>query len=179
MANELALSIEKRQAPLFGLLQVAETIGGTDWQPAGVAFGETLAGLIAEVPKTMCEPATLGSVLRKSNELAELEAVARSWFEDDPQVAQAVERAAAVIVPNLLLPIYCRASLCDIATDGLTLFCVRHRWMREAPQEADLCWRELAIVAKALVDGQDVTEIGLMRDIALRTIAVLRDAGRM
>jgi len=94
-------------APLFGLLQVAETIGGTDWQPAGVAFGETLAGLIAEVPKTMCEPATLGSVLRKSNELAELEAVARSWFEDDPQVAQAVERAAAVIVPNLLLPIYC------------------------------------------------------------------------
>jgi hypothetical protein len=52
-------------------------------------------------------------------------------------------------------------------------------WMREAPPEADLCWCELAIVAKALVDGQDVTEIGLMRDIALRTIAVLRDAGRM
>jgi hypothetical protein len=52
-------------------------------------------------------------------------------------------------------------------------------WMREAPPEADLCWRELPIVAKALVDGRDVTEIGLMRDIALRTIAVLRDAGRM
>src|SRR5450759_5226475 len=52
-------------------------------------------------------------------------------------------------------------------------------WMREAPPEADLGWRELAIVAKALVDGRDVTEIGLMRDIALRTIAVLRDAERM
>jgi hypothetical protein len=38
-----------------------------------MAFGETLAGLIAEVPKAMCEPATLASVLRKSNELAELE----------------------------------------------------------------------------------------------------------
>jgi hypothetical protein len=38
----------------------------------------------------MCEPATLASVLRKSNELAELEAVAQSWFEDNPQVAQAV-----------------------------------------------------------------------------------------
>jgi hypothetical protein len=46
-------------------------------------------------------------------------------------------------------------------------------------READLCWRELAIVAKALVDGRDVTEIGLMRDVALRTIAVFRDAGRM
>jgi hypothetical protein len=51
--------------------------------------------------------------------------------------------------------------------------------MREAPPEADLCWRELALVAKALADGRDMTEIGLMRDIALRTIAVLRDAGRM
>jgi hypothetical protein len=50
--------------------------------------------------------------------------------------------------------------------------------MREAPQEAVLCWRELAIVAKALADGRDMTEIGLMRDIALRTIAVLGDTGR-
>jgi hypothetical protein len=52
-------------------------------------------------------------------------------------------------------------------------------WMHEAPSEADLCWRELAIVAKALFEGRDITEIGLMRDVALRTIAVLRDAGRM
>jgi len=49
--------------------------------------------------------------------------------------------------------------------------------MREAPTEANPPWRELALVAKALADGRDVTEIGLMRDIALRTIAVLRDAG--
>jgi DNA-binding NarL/FixJ family response regulator len=52
-------------------------------------------------------------------------------------------------------------------------------WMREAPAEADLCWRELAIVAKALAEGRDMTEIGLMRDIALRTIAVLDDPRRM
>jgi hypothetical protein len=45
--------------------------------------------------------------------------------------------------------------------------------MREAPPEARLCWRQLAIVAKALADGRDMTEIGLMRDIASRTIAVL------
>jgi hypothetical protein len=113
-----------------------------------------------------------------SNELAELEAVAQSWFEDDPQVAQAVERARG-------------SDRAKLATYLLQSVIARHRdrwadivlrtavWMREAPPEADLCWRELAIVAKALVDGRDVTEIGLMRDIALRTIAVLRDAGRM
>jgi hypothetical protein len=176
VAHELALSIEKREAPPFGLLQVAETIGGANWQPARMAFGETLAGLIAEVPKAMCEPARLASVLQKSNEHAELEAVAQSWFEDDPQVAQAVQRARG----------HDRAKL---ATYLLQSIIARHRdrwadivlrtaiWMREAPPEADLCWRELAIVAKALVDGRNVTEIGLMRDIALRTIAVLRTAG--
>jgi hypothetical protein len=52
-------------------------------------------------------------------------------------------------------------------------------WMREAPAEAQLCWRELAIVAKALADGWDMTEIGLMRDIAMRTIVALGSVGRM
>jgi hypothetical protein len=103
--------------------------------------------------------------------------VAQSWFEDDPQVARAVERARG-------------GDRAKLATYLLQSVIARHRdrwadivlrtalWMREVPLEADLCWRKLAIVAKALVDGHDVTEIGLMRDIALRTIAVLRDAGR-
>jgi hypothetical protein len=160
------------------LLQVAETIGGADWQPARMAFGETLAGLIAEVPKAMCEPAAIASVLRKSGELPELGAVAQSWFEDDPQVAQAVERAhgrdRAKLADYLLQSVIARRR------DRWAEIVLRTAlWMREAPQAADLCWRELAIVAKALADGRDMTEIGLMRDIALRTIAVLRDAGRM
>jgi hypothetical protein len=171
VAHELALSIEKREAPPFGLLQVAETIGGADWQPSRMAFSEALAGLIAEVPNAMCEPAALASILRKSNEFAELEAVAQSWFENDPHVAQAVERARGRD----------RAKLATFLLQGVI---TRHRerwaeivlrtalWMREAPQVADLCWHELAIVAKALADGQDMAGIGLMRDIALRTIAV-------
>jgi DNA-binding NarL/FixJ family response regulator len=38
--------------------------------------------------------------------------------------------------------------------------------------------RELAIVAKALADGREMNEIGLMRDIAQRTVAVLADHPR-
>ena len=177
VAHQLALSIEKREAPPFGLLQVAETIGGADWQPARMVFGETLTELVAEVPKVMCEPAALASLLRKSDGLADLDVVAQSWFEDGPQVAQAVERARGRD----------RAKLADYLLQSVI---ARHRdrwaeivlrtalWMHEAPQAADLCWRELALVAKALADGRDMTEIGLMRDIALRTIAVLGDARR-
>ena len=177
VAHQLALCVEKRQAPPFGLLQVAETIGGADWQPAHMAFREMLAGLMAEIPKAMFEPAALASVLRKSDELADLEVVAQSWFEDDPQVTAALGQARgnrAKLAAYLLQSVMARR---------------RHRWaeivlrtalwMHEASEAADLCWRELAIVAKALADGRDMTEIGLMRDIALRTIAVRRDAGQI
>ena len=177
VAHHLALSTEKGEAPPLGLLQVAETIGAADWQSARMAFSETLAGLIAEVPSAMREPAALASVLRKSGDLADLEAVAQSWFEDDPQVARAVERAGgrgrAKLAQYLLQSVIARHR------DRWAEVVLRTAlWMREGPPEADLCWRELAIVAKALADGRDMTEISLMRDIALRTIAVLGDAGR-
>jgi hypothetical protein len=47
--------------------------------------------------------------------------------------------------------------------------------MHETTEPNDLCWRELTLVTKALADGRDMTEIGLMRDVASRTIAAIRD----
>jgi hypothetical protein len=141
-----------------------------------MALRETLSGLIAEVPKTMREPAALASVLRKSDELADLELVAQSWFEDAPDIAQAVERARGGNRAKLVS--YLLQSAIALRRDGWAdIFLRTALWMREASPD-DLCWRELGIVAKALADGRDLTEIGLMRDIALRTIAVLRDARR-
>jgi hypothetical protein len=178
VGHHLALSIEKGRAPPLGLLQVVETIGGADWQPARMAFSDSLAGLIAEVPKAMCEPAAVASALRKSDELTGLEAIAQCWFEDDPQVAQAVKRARGhdrVKVATYLL----QSVLARRRNRWAEIVLRTALWMREAPPEADLCWRELAIVAKALADGRDMTEIGLMRDIALRTIAVFKERERM
>jgi hypothetical protein len=178
VAHALAFSIEKREAPPFGLLQVAETIGGADWQPARMGFTETLAGLMAEVPKAMREPAAVASMLRRSNEFAELKPLAQSWFEDDPQVAQALERARGR--NRAQLAAYLLQSVIGRRRDRWAEIVLRTAlWMREAPPAAKLCWRELAIVAKALADGRDMTEIGLMRDVALRTIAALRNAKRM
>jgi len=178
VAHHLALSTEKGEAPPLGLLQVAETIGGADWQPARMAFSEALAELIAEVPKAMREPAALASVLQESGELADLEAVAQSWFEDDPQVTQTVQGTRGG--NRAKLASYLLQTLIAQRRDRWAEVVLRTaQWMREAPPEADLCWREVALVAKALADGRDMTEIGLMRDIALRTIAVRRGDGRM
>ena len=45
-------------------------------------FSDTLAQLIAELPEAMRGGTAFETVLRKSGELADLEAVAQSWFED-------------------------------------------------------------------------------------------------
>ena len=172
VAHHLVLSTEKGEAPPFGLLQVAETIGGADWQPARITFSEALAELIDQVPKAMCRPAAVASILQNSHELADLEAIAESWFEDDPEVAHLVKHARGGDCAKLAT--YLLQSIIPRRRDRWTEIILRTAlWMREAPAEGDLCWRELAIVAKALADGRDMNEIGLMREIALRTIAVL------
>ncbi|HXW29278.1 MAG TPA: hypothetical protein VEK55_07930, partial [Xanthobacteraceae bacterium] len=178
VAHHLVLSTEKGEAPPFGLLQVAETIGGADWRPARTDFADMLAELMAEVPKAMCEPAAVASLLRDSGKLAGLAVIAQSWFEDDPQAAAAAKqargRARAQVVTYLLQSVIARRR-----DTWAEIFLRTAAWMREAPRDAALSWRQLAIVAKAVADGRDLTEIGLMRDIALRTIAVLRNIDRM
>ena len=178
VAHHLALTTEKGEAPPFGLLQVAETIGGADWRPARRGFAETLSELMAEIPASMCEPAAVASLLRKSDQLAGLEGIAQSWFEDEPEAARAAKQARgrnrAQVATYLLQSVIARRR-----DRWAELFLRTAAWMREAPPQAGLCWRELAIVAKSLADGQDMTEIALMRDIALRTIEVLQNIDRM
>jgi hypothetical protein len=176
VAHQLALTVE-REAPPIGLLQVAETLGGADWQPARMHFSETLAGLIAEIPEAMRGSRAVETVLRKSGEMAGIETIALSWFEDDPEIGQAAAgargRNRAKLVTYLL-----QSVIAQRRDKWVELLLQTALWMREAPPEAELCWRELAIVAKALADGRDMNEIGLMRDIAWRTVAVLADNAR-
>src|SRR5262249_458866 len=115
------------------------------------------------------------TVLRESGELADLEAVAQSWFEDGPDIAQAIAgapaRNRAKGVTYLLQSVIARHR--DKLADLLLRTAL---WMRGGPSETDLWWRELGIVGKAVGNGRDMAEIGLMRDIAQRTLAVLANA---
>jgi hypothetical protein len=176
VAHHLALTTENGDVPPLGLLQVAETAGGAEWQPARLDFRKALAGLIAEVPKKMREPAALAPVLRDSGEPDGVKEVALSWYEDDPEVAQAIKGAHG---RREKLASYLLQTVVGRRRDRWAEIVLHTAlWMREAPPEAGLCWRELALVAKALSDGRDMNEIGLMRDIALRTIQVMKDTGQ-
>ena len=172
VAHHLALSAEKGEVPPLGLLQVAETIGGACWQPARMDFGEALAGLIAEVPERMRDSAAVETVVRESGELANLQGVTQSWFEDSPEIAQLAAGSRGPERPKLAS--YLLQSIIGRSRDKWAeLFLRTALWMREAPPEAGLRWRELAILARELAQGRDVIEIGVMHDIAWRTIAML------
>jgi hypothetical protein len=145
-------------------------MGGADWQPVRMDFREILAVL----PKPMPNSAAVAAKLRKSGEFFELETLKQSWFEDDPQRTSGHGRSRARLATYLLQshPARRRDKWAD-------LFLRTALWMREAPPEAQLCWRDLTLVAEALANGWDLTEIGLMRDIAERTIVVLASDGHM
>lgn len=138
-------------------------------------FEKTLADLIAEVPKTMRQPAAVTSILRRSDELDDLERIVQSWFEDSPEVAQAIKRAPGSnhtkLATHLLQTVFARyrQKWADMALRTAL-------WMHDASSGGDLCWPDLAIIAQALADGRDMTEIGLMHDIALRTVTAIGDA---
>jgi hypothetical protein len=176
MAHQLALVVEGGGAAPAGLLQVAEAIGGADWQPAQMDLRQALAGLIADVPKRMREPAARAAMLRESGELADLQDLAMSWYEEDPEVAAAV---AGTNVRRAKLATYLLQTVIGRRRDRWAEIMLRTAlWLRGAGPEPVPGWSELALIAKALADGQDLTEIGLMHDIAMRTITVLRQAGQ-
>jgi hypothetical protein len=175
LSHGMALTTDQGGVPPLGLLQVAETIGGADWLPARIDFREALAGLVADLPDAMRDSAAVAAVLRRSGELTDLEALGQSWFEDDPQIAEIVAgrygRGRKKLATYLLQSVIARRR-----DKWAELFMRTALWMREAPPEADLCWRELTLVAEAVAGGRDLTEIGLMNDIAERTITVLADS---
>ncbi|WP_454620410.1 hypothetical protein [Bradyrhizobium cenepequi] len=176
LSHGLALTTDQGEVPPLGLLQVAESIGGVDWQPARTDFRKALAELAAALPDEMSDPAAVVEVLQRSDELADLEALEKSWFKDDPQIGQIVTgrygRGRAKLATFLLQSIIARRR-----DKWAELFLRTASWMREAPPEADLCWLELTLVAKAIAGERDLSEIGLMRAIAERTIAVLASTG--
>jgi len=174
VSHHLALTIAKGGAPSPGLLQVAETVGGVDWQPALIDFREALAGLIADLPGNFLDPDEVEIALADSDTLIDLDSIEESWFEDDADVARVVagmaDRDEEAQVASLL-----RGILDQRRHKWAELFVRIALWMREAPDGEYPDWADLAVVARAVWEGRDLAEIGLMRSIAERTLDVLAD----
>ena len=175
VSHHLALGIAAGALPPAGLLQVAETIGGAQWQPEAVDWRTALAAMVAELPAAMLERDAVRTALRASAAWADAVSVADSWFEDDQDVARAVGgmrgRRGAKATEYVLQSVLARRR-----EKWAEHFLWTALWLREGSGDDAVAWRRFAILAKALADGHDLSEISLMRDIAARTVIVLAAA---
>jgi hypothetical protein len=172
VAHHLALLLAQGKTPPVGLLQVAESIGGAAWQPAASDSDKVIGELWADIPERMREAASVRAILRNSGRLPILERIGDSWFEDDAEAARIVgERRSGPrskrvehVLNVLIAPR--RSKWADLVLRTAV-------WLRDADASGELSWREFAIVAKALAEGVDLGEIGLMREIASQTVDAL------
>jgi hypothetical protein len=176
VSHHLAQTLASGKVPLAGLLEVAEVIGGADWQPQQIDFREALDQLIAELPEDLRDPEAVDIVLADSDVILGLEEIEDSWFEDDAELREKMRsvsrRAHEQFVTELLLG---DGAIAVRRKQWAELFVQTALWMREAPDEYEMSWTDLAIVARAVLEGYDLTRIGLMRNIAERTVVVLSD----
>ncbi|MGY3449889.1 hypothetical protein [Bradyrhizobium sp. USDA 4353] len=174
IAHHLALTVKAGEVPSAGLLEVAETIGGAEWQPERIDCRAALDALMAELPDDLRDPDDVAQALSDSGEISELDEIEGSWFLDDPELEQKVKSAsqrAREKLPAKLLQD--NGAIGAQRKRWAELFVLTALWMREGPPGEWLSWADLAVVARAVLDGHDLSEIGLMRNIADRTVAAL------
>jgi hypothetical protein len=155
--------------PPAGLLQVAESIGGVDWQPEASDWRKILAAMYAELPAAVLAPGTIATLLRTSSAWARFDAITGSWFEDDQKVARLLGRPRGrqlVEATGYVL----QQVLTRRRQKWAEHFLWTALWLREKPNEYTSLWRNFVILAQSLADGCDLSEVSLMRDIAARTV---------
>jgi hypothetical protein len=173
--HHLAIGREAGALPPLGLLEVAETVGGADWQPDKLDWRAALDALVGAIPADERKPSAVADALARSGAWGEV-GVSDSWFEDDQEVADLVARAR---VRNLdrLAEYLLRTVLTRRAAKWAEHFTWTSLWLRHALPVEDARWRNFALLARAVAEGREIGDIPIMQDIAARSAAV-QDMGR-
>ena len=124
-----------------------------------------LQDLITQVPETMRTPASVRAIIESSAVWATGGHWAVCWLEDESSVAEIIACVGQRPLKTL------RVAILDHITEKRRAiwaerFTLTALWMQQAEASARLPWRNLAIVARALLDGVPLREIALMSWIA-------------
>jgi hypothetical protein len=175
VCHHIQVGLEAGLLPPAGLLQVAEELGATGWNPDRSDWREVLAELLRAIPPQRLKPEAVARVLKESDIWAAIPRLADSWFEDDQDVARIVGdkpgRGRAKRAALLLHTVIERRR-----EKWAELFCWTAHWLREGAAEQGAPWGEFAIVADALAKGLNLDRISLMNGIAMRTVIALARA---
>jgi hypothetical protein len=155
-----------------GLLQVAETLGATEWRPASLDFERTLGELIERLPEEVRSPAAVDTILETSAEWGTIGEVTDSWFEEDQEVEDFLHgsrtRRSKGLAKRVLDEI-----IDQRRQKWVEQFLWLALWLREGPASRHLPWPQFAVLASELSRGRPLAEVPLMWDIAVRTVDVV------
>ncbi len=174
--HAIAKSVEVGKPPGVDLLQVAETVGGSDWQDRRIDCSSEAALLFEALPAEAKSQTAIAASLRRSGAWFGRERFTESWYLDDPQSRKAViatrrlpmEQAVDQLAEDLM-PDY-RAEW----VERMVLLALR------AASAVDTLQRKLAtdfvILAHALAGTEPMGDIPLIRKILGMTITYGRIA---
>jgi hypothetical protein len=167
----LAIGAAAGVRPPFGLLDVAETIGMSDLNPAPWPIEDALDALLAEAGLADRTAEAAGRLIEDSARWPETQPFTETWFEHDGEVDALLggrrltrKRRAALVVAELL-PRRRRKWAELIGWTAATL-------------QADATsrdWQAFAVVARELLADRPLTEIPVMHAIAARTVEAHAD----
>ena len=172
VGHHLRAGLERRTPPPARLLQVAETIGASQWRPASAGWQEMLRELIAEMPQELLSSTSVRAILASSAQWAMEGGWADSWIEEDQEVADLLDSVSG-------RP---RRAVCDALLTGIIekrraiwaeRFVLTALWMKEAISATHLPWERFAIVAQKLLEDVPLRNISLMKEIAELSASLL------
>lgn len=154
--------------PPAGLLEVAEALGGADWQPERLDWREILTELLAAIPAARLTPAAVATTLAASGDLVATSELTASWFEDDQDVARIVQRASRRSHEQQAAHLL-QTVIEQRREKWAELFAWTALWLREANGGEGTPWQEFSILADAVAKGRELAQIPLMEFIAANT----------
>lgn len=152
--------------PPFGLIDVAETIGMSDLNPALWPIEDALDALLAEAGLADRTAVAAGRLIEDSARWPETQPFTETWFEHDGEVdallggRRLTRKRRAALVVGELLPRRRRKWAELIGWTAATL----------KAGETSQGWEAFAVVARELLADRPLTEIPVMRAIAERTV---------
>ena len=167
----LAVGAAGSVMPPFGLIDVAETVGMSDLNPADWSIEDALDALLAEAGLANRTSEATSRLIEDSARWPETHPFTETWFEHDGEVdallggRRSSHKRRAALVVGELMPQRRRKWAELIGWTAVTL----------KADKTSQGWEAFAVVARELLADRPLTEFPVMRDIADRTVVAFAD----
>jgi hypothetical protein len=167
----LAVGAAGSVMPPFGLIDVAETVGMSDLNPADWSIEDALDALLAEAGLANRAAEATSRLIEDSARWPETHPFTETWFEHDGEVdallggRRSTRKRSAALVVGELLPRRRRKWAELIGWTAATM----------KADKTSRGWEAFAVVARELLADRPLTEFPVMRDIADRTVVAFAD----